>query len=131
MTPAKIQVRFADCDMMGHVNNAVYLSYFEQARMHYFGQMVGAEWDWNKDGIILAKNVVEYVYPVFLHDKPEIIIYLKEIGDKSFTLSYKVLVNEKLCTKGESTLVCFDFVKNTSVSIFPKMMEGLKQLEKL
>ena len=46
--PAKISVRFADCDMMGHVNNAVYLSYFEEARMHYFAQMVDENWNWKK-----------------------------------------------------------------------------------
>jgi len=34
--PFKVQIRFADIDVMGHVNNAVYLSYFEMAPGHYF-----------------------------------------------------------------------------------------------
>lgn len=42
--PVEIQVRFADLDVMGHVNNSVYLSYFEMARVHYFGELLGYNW---------------------------------------------------------------------------------------
>ena len=59
--PAIIQVRYADVDSMGHVNNAVYLSYFENARLHYFKHMLGSNWDWKRDGIILLKNEVQYI----------------------------------------------------------------------
>ena len=64
----RLQVRFSDCDMMQHVNNAVYLNYFEEARIHYFRQMLGMDWDWKKTGVILRKNELEYLKPVFLHE---------------------------------------------------------------
>lgn len=130
MIPAKIQVRFRDCDVMGHVNNAVYLSYFEQARMHYFQQMVGQEWDWRKNGIILVKNEVTYLKPILLTDVPEIHVYLKEIGTKSFTLSYEIKINDKIVSTGVSKLVCFDFFEEKSVELMPEMIEGLNKLEK-
>lgn len=38
--PAKIQVRLTDIDILGHVNNAIYLSYFEMTRIHYFNELV-------------------------------------------------------------------------------------------
>ena len=60
IAPAKIQVRFSDLDVLGHVNNTIYLSYFEMARVHYFKELLGEGWDWNKFGIVLAKNEVEY-----------------------------------------------------------------------
>lgn len=128
--PAKIQVRFADCDMMGHVNNAVYLSYFEQARMHYFSQMVGENWDWKKEGIVLVKNEVTYLKPILLHDIPEIYMKLKTIGRSSFTLFYVVTVDGCTVAEGESKLVCFDFISKHPVLVYPKMIEGLEQLEK-
>ncbi len=56
MTPAKIQVRFTDLDVLGHVNNNVYLSYFEMTRVHYFKELLGENWDWRKFGIVLVKN---------------------------------------------------------------------------
>jgi acyl-CoA thioester hydrolase len=129
LKPANIQVRFRDCDVMGHVNNAVYLSYFEQARMYYFQQMVGSEWDWKKNGVILVKNEVIYLHPIFLQDKPEIFVFLKSIGSKSFTLSYRIMVEGKLVSTGESKLVCFDFIEQRTVEVSLEMRKGLEKLE--
>jgi acyl-CoA thioester hydrolase len=75
--PAKIQVRFSDCDMMGHVNNAVYLSYFEMARIYYFGILLAKDRDWKKEGVLLRKNEVEYLKPVLLHEVPEISVFFR------------------------------------------------------
>ena len=54
-----IPVRFSDIDAMGHVNNAIYLNYFEQARMSFFQESIGKEWDWKKDGIVLGRNEID------------------------------------------------------------------------
>jgi acyl-CoA thioester hydrolase len=43
--PAAIQVRLTDIDILGHVNNSIYLTYFEMTRIHYFSQLVGPDWD--------------------------------------------------------------------------------------
>jgi acyl-CoA thioester hydrolase len=128
MDNAKIQVRFSDCDMMGHVNNAVYLSYFESARIYYLNQLLGKDWNWKKNGIILLKNIIEYKKPVFLEDKVEIQVRTKHIGNKSFSLSYTLFANKKEKTTGESVLVCFDFDKNQTTEI-PVLLQ--KALEKL
>ncbi|MDG1262127.1 MAG: acyl-CoA thioesterase, partial [Flavobacteriales bacterium] len=64
-----VEVRFGDIDVMGHVNNAVYLSYFEQARMAFFKELIGGEWDWNEAGILLARNEVDYIQPILLSDQ--------------------------------------------------------------
>jgi len=61
INPPEIQIRFADIDIMGHVNNAVYLSYFEYTRVYYFEKLVGKKWDWKNNGTILIKNEVEYL----------------------------------------------------------------------
>tara|TARA_B100000508_G_C11465884_1_gene282543 strand:+ start:27561 stop:27956 length:396 start_codon:yes stop_codon:yes gene_type:complete len=128
--PAKIQVRFRDCDLMGHVNNAVYLSYFEQARMHYFEQLIGADWDYKKDGILLVKNEVTYLKPVLLHDIPKITLHLKELGNKSVTFGYELYVGDELRCTGSSKLVCFDFTTQQTVEVYPAMREAFQKLEK-
>lgn len=130
ITPAKIQVRFADFDMMGHVNNAVYLSYFEQTRMHYFGQLLADEWDWKKQGVILVKNEVTYLRPILLRDEVKIFMYLKAFGKTSFTLTYRVKANDVLCAMGESKVVCYDFFKQKTHSVYPELIEALSLLEK-
>ncbi len=124
----KLQVRFSDCDMMQHVNNAVYLNYFEEARIHYFRQMLGTDWDWRKTGVILRKNELEYLKPIFLHEPVEIFIYLKHVGEKSFTLSYEVRVLKEVRTTGTSVLVCYDSVNQSSIQIPARMRDALNKL---
>ncbi|HLP56161.1 MAG TPA: thioesterase family protein [Fluviicola sp.] len=126
--PLRLKVRFSDCDMMQHVNNAVYLNYFEEARIHYFRQLLGKDWDWKREGILLRKNELEYLKPVFLHEPVEITVFLKHIGEKSFTLSYEVRVNGDLRTTGTSVLVCFDSSVMRSIPIPLKMREGLDRI---
>lgn len=129
MNPLEISVRFRDCDMLGHVNNAVYLNYFEQARIHYFAQLIGKEWDYVNQGLILVRNEITYLKPIFLNDKPIIYVNLVEIGTKSFTFGYKVMVDNELCTTGLSKLVCFDFKINQTVPVYPDFLEAFKKFE--
>ena len=127
--PFKVQVRFVDVDIMGHVNNAVYLNYFESARMHYFKFMLGQDWDWNGDGIILLKNEVEYIKPVLMQDIPEIKISVEHIGTKSFILGYKLTVDGTLYCQGSSVLVGYDNRNHKSIEIPPVMREKLMELK--
>lgn len=126
--PAAIQVRLTDIDILGHVNNAIYLSYFEMARIHYFGHLVGPHWDWMENGVVLVQNEVNYHLPVFLHDKPEIHMFCNKIGNKSFTLSYELYVKDDLRTSGSSTLVGFNSNQKISTEIPEKMRAALLQL---
>lgn len=123
--PTKIQVRFSDLDLMGHVNNSVYLSYFELARVHYFAALLGLKWDWNRNGVLLARNEIDYISPILLHQKPLIYTYLEKMGNKSFTLSYEIKVDNKIVTKGKSVMVAFDSVQSKSILIPKKMREAL------
>jgi acyl-CoA thioester hydrolase len=128
--PAKIQVRFSDCDMMGHVNNAVYLSYFEMARIHYFGMLLAKDRDWKKEGVLLRKNEVEYLKPVLLHDVPQISVYLENIGSKSFTVAYELRVDNELRTIGKSVLVCYNSIENKTFEVTEELRSALEKIRK-
>lgn len=129
ISPAIIQVRFTDLDVLGHVNNNVYLSYFEMARVHYFRELLGIDWDWKKHTVVLAKNEVEYVQPVLLNHQPEVFMSSEHIGTKSFTLTYDLKVNGTIFAKGRSVLVAFDGEKGISMEIPAKMREALEILK--
>lgn len=130
ISPATIQVRFSDCDMMGHVNNAVYLSYFEMARIHYFGILFGKDRDWKKNGVLLRKNEIEYLKPVMLHERPEIHIFTEHVGTKSFSVSYELKIDGELRTAGKSVLVCFDSTANRSIELTDDMKVVLETLRR-
>lgn len=126
--PAKIQVRFSDLDIMGHVNNSIYLSYFEYARVHYFKELLGEHWDWTENGVLLVRNEVEYISPIFLNDEPVITIRTEHIGSKSFTMLYRIEVNGKHCTSGKSVLVCYDAKRDVTIEIPTKMKIAISSL---
>jgi acyl-CoA thioester hydrolase len=125
----EIQVRFSDLDVMGHVNNAVYLSYFEMARIAYFTPVMGVEWDWQKFGVLLKYNTIEYHRPVLLHDTPKIFIFIETIGTKSFTLGYQLKVKDLVCTTGSSVMVCYDSEVKKTIVIPEKMKDALIALQ--
>ena len=128
MEGIKIQVRFSDIDVMGHVNNAVYLSYFEMARVIFFSELLGEQWDWKKDGVLLRKNEIEYIKPLLLHEQPEIFIYTNKIGNKSFELGYELKVLGEIRTTGSSVLVSFDSTKMLTTELPQKLKEVLSTL---
>jgi acyl-CoA thioester hydrolase len=78
--------------------------------------------------VLLRKNELEYLKPVFLNDPVTIEVFLKHVGDKSFTLAYEVKVLGELRTTGTSVLVCYDSIVKTSIPIPARMKEGLNKL---
>ena len=121
MKPHRIQVRFADIDAMGHVNNAVFLHYFEQGRIQFFKEVIDSEWDWNKYGLIVARNEIDYLKPVLLEDEIYITGKLGAFGNKSFQMHMHLFKQttkgEESCVKGLVTLVCFDYELKQTIPI--------------
>ena len=90
----KVHPRWSDMDELHHINNAVYLTYLEDARGRYLHTV--ANWDWNVDGIILANVNINYKKPMNFLDDAYVFVKTSKIGGKSFELSYAVVrkINE-------------------------------------
>ena len=129
--PVNLQIRFSDIDYMGHVNNAIYLSYFEYTRVHYFKTLLPANWDLISNGIILAHTEVSYLKPLLLNDDAKVQMLIGAIGTKSFTLHYIIRVKDEIITKGASTLVCYDSKKRRSIGIPKEMKNSFTKLESI
>jgi len=127
---ATIQIRFADTDMLGHVNNANYLTYMELARMSYFTEVVNDAVDWNKEGVILAKSIIDYRRPILLEDHLQVHICIDQISSKSFNFSYKFVVTKQeeeiTYAEGSTIMVCFDYQLNKSIVMPEKWKERIK-----
>lgn len=125
-----VSIRFADIDAFGHVNNAIYLTYFEMARSAYWKDII--EWDWSSVGIILRNSHVEYLKPIMLNDEVYAYVRTSRIGGSSFDLEYLLtkIVNgeEQLCTSGSTLCVAYDYNAGKPVPIPDyqrKKMEGI------
>jgi acyl-CoA thioester hydrolase len=116
-----VPVRFADIDAFGHVNNAVYLTYFEIARSSYWKEVV--QWDWNKMGIIIARAEINYLKPIGLNDEVFAYVRTSRIGNSSFDLDYALVKISKgvqeLCTTGSTVCISYDYQLNSS-SVIPE-----------
>ena len=107
-----VEVRFRDIDSMGHVNNAVYLNYFEQARMKYFSLIIGEKWDWQKHGMVVARQEIDYKIPVLLNDEVQLETWCEKLGNASIILRYRLNITRNgqssIAVKGKTILVCYD-----------------------
>lgn len=127
-----IQLRWKDLDQFGHVNNAVYLTYFETAR-YYYNRDVN-QWDWNQDQYIIASIKVDYLRPIFYPG--DIMVYLRigDIGDKSFVFHYAITFEkngiEKLAATGQSTQVFYDVRNQKTIPIPERIIKQWKAFEK-
>lgn len=123
----RIHLRFSDLDAFGHVNNAIYVTYFEVARTHYWEDII--EWNWEKTGIILARTEVEYIKPIVLQDTIYCYLRTSRIGNSSFDIEY-VLIKEKdgkeiICTTGKTVQVAFDYIANKPVPVPEEMRKRM------
>jgi acyl-CoA thioester hydrolase len=141
-----ITIRFADMDAMGHVNNALYLTYFETARMNYMHDVCGVGAVQHNGGMhglgdirgasmILAKMTVEYKLPLVLGD--EIVVYIRcsHIGNKSFELDavimrYKDGKTEPAAT-GVAVLVAYDYATSQTQPVPELWRERIRAYEPL
>ncbi len=127
----KLDIRWSDMDEMRHVNNAVYLTYFEQARVYYFHE--SCRWDWADIGAILANAHVDYLRPVVFPNPTFVYVRTSRLGTKSFELHYMITSvvkgEEQLTTTGYSTMVLFDYKENVSVIMPEHLKEKLREYE--
>jgi len=127
-----LQIRFADVDMARHVHNAVFLHWFEAARMALLEQFIAPDHDWRGEGLILARNEVDYRMPVRLTDQMEAEAWCGTIGNKSFDLLYAIrrIGGDRpgICAEGRSVMVCFNYHANASIALPGSWRVALEQL---
>ena len=116
-----VEVRFVDIDAFGHVNNANYLSYIEQARVKYFDDIVNWPYDWNNEGIILAKAELDYIQPIRFKDEITVYTRCSRLGTKSLDLEYRIVKisdgKEILMADANTVLVAFDYHKKNPIEV--------------
>ena len=87
----QLQARFRDCDLFGHVNNAVYFTYMEEARWAYWRELTG---DFPHDrlpGLILARAECDFIRPVNPGERIDIWMGTTKIGRTSMSLDCEML----------------------------------------
>ncbi len=101
----RVQLRFSDCDAMGHVNNARPLTFLEDARLAFLRALRTPP-----AGIIVARTEVDYLRPIVLAPDPlAVSVEVADIGRSSFRLASEIAQDGAAAARGHVVMVAYDY----------------------
>jgi len=132
-----IDVRFADTDAMGHVNNAVYLTYCEMARIRYWTDVTGepiAAGHQGAESLILAEARITYRAPVYHSETVTVETRATHIGRSSFTLEHRLTAcppggTPRLVATSDSVMVRFDYRTDRPTPLSEAFIDAIETFE--
>lgn len=123
------EVSFRDLDVFGHVNNAVYLTYVENARIGYVRNVLGVE---SLDGLLLivASIAIDFRSRATLGETLDVGARVPKVGTKSFDLEHEVRGPDgRLVAEARTTLVAFDYENDRTMPVPPEWRERIESYE--
>ena len=130
-----IEVRYGDLDPQGHLNNAKYLTYFEQARIRYFVELglFTPGQSFMDIGVIMAETKLTYHAPVEYGAPVKAGACICRLGNKSMTVEQSIVNAEtgEVFASGYVILVAFDYHTQKTIPIPDEMREKISRFEGL
>ncbi len=122
LSTLRFAIRWGDMDAMAHVNNTLYLRYFEESRVSW-SQSRGMRLPAEGTGMILAKVSVTFRKPVSYPANVVVNLYAGRVGGASFTLQQTLTVEGETepSATGDCVIVWYDYVKNKAVPVPEKL----------
>lgn len=105
-TQIELPVRYRDIDSLGHVNNAVYVTYLEQARVEYIREVFATTP--LAPGFVVVSVSVDYERPIKLGDTVVVALAVTDIGTTSVTMDYEIRADGTLAATAETVIVARD-----------------------
>lgn len=121
-----IDVRFGDFDMMGHLNNAAYATYLEQARVEFIRDVVGQSV--METGAVVADLHLDFEQPVDPGQDVTVAVRVGELGTTSIPLEYEVRADGEVAATAETMMVTFDPETEESQPIPDDWRESIEAL---
>jgi acyl-CoA thioester hydrolase len=116
-----IEVRYGDLDPQGHVNNAKYLTCFEQARIAYWIQLglFTKDQSFMEIGVILADVHITYLEPIYYGQNIKVGVHVAKLGNKSMTWEQNIVDAEtgKELARGEVIVVAYNYEEKKTIPI--------------
>ena len=135
----EVEIRVADTDAMGHVNNAVYLTYLEIARVAYYQAATGRPLPLGvhgaEEGLILADIRVAFRAPAFYGETLVVESRVPRVGRTSFGMEHRItapdsrLAPARLIAVAESVLVTYDYRAGRPIPVPGALVEAIERLE--
>lgn len=123
----RLETRYPDYDTKGHVNNAVYLTYFEMARSRAWLDVIGGDADFP---FVLAEAQVRYASEAMIGEPLDIEITTTEVRGRAWVWSYRILDprDERLVAEGRTVQVMFDYAARKAIPIPDELRAALARV---
>ncbi|MFO1464726.1 MAG: thioesterase family protein [bacterium] len=134
-TQTELQVRFADVDMMGHLNNAKYVTYLEQGRIAYFQKFPELDFTAGsleaRDSVIVASLKVDFRSPAYMNETILVFLRTRELKRSSFVIEYEMRekADGRLVATAETVMVYFDYRAQKSKEIPDSLRKTFEAVE--
>lgn len=132
-TSLPIQIRFCDIDSMGHINNNIYLSYFDLGKTDYFDLIKPKAISWTEGLVVVAHIEVDFLSPIYYKEKIVVETKITKLGEKSGVFLQQlrnVKTNEIKC-RCESVFVAYNANTQSSMLIPDEWREVISKYEEM
>jgi acyl-CoA thioester hydrolase len=116
-----IQVRFADSDALGHINNASFATYAEMARLEFLSTLGESV-----QRMILANLVIDFRRQVLVTDAVYVDSWVEKLGNTSMSIAHTIFANDEPAAEIKSVVVYFDYASSKAMPLTQEMREGLR-----
>jgi acyl-CoA thioester hydrolase len=128
----ELPVQWGDMDALGHVNNVVYLRWFESARIEYFYR--SGLWGRREQGIgpILARSTIDYRVQLTYPDSIRASCTVSKLGNTSFTMTTRLRSRKHdraIVAEGESICVMISYETGAKIPLSDELRQQIYALE--
>jgi acyl-CoA thioester hydrolase len=126
------RVRFGDLDAMRHLNNVVFLRYFETARIAFIRQLLPEHDPAHPEdrwGLIFAECTIRYRAPVYFDQTVAVRCSVGEIRRSAFEVVFEMTVDEKVVAEGAGWLVGYDYERESAMPLPDLLRAALASAE--
>lgn len=127
MHSTDVPVRFVDLDAAGHVNNATYATYAEEARIAYCQEVLDAPV--SALSFVVAALEVEFEQPITDVGTVQVHTTVPELGETSFPMTYELRFEGEIVATARTTQVAVDPVERTPTELPKEWREAIREYE--
>ncbi len=124
-----LQIRFSDVDVLGHVNNTIYLSFYDTGKAWFFSNILDRAIEWSKVETVIANVDCCYIAPIFFGEKVVVHTRCESISDRSFKLMQVIALKDsgEIKSACETIMVCFDPATQQSIPMPTHWRDALEK----
>ncbi|MBD5200049.1 MAG: acyl-CoA thioesterase [Bacteroides sp.] len=128
-----LQMRFNDIDMVGHLNNSIYLSFLDLGKIHYFKAVMGNQVSWEHIPVVVVNININFYSPTYLEEEIEVVTAVYAISEHSFKMEQRIINRQTGDIKCVANTVMAGFDPKTAkgAPIDPVWANAIKEFEGL